>query len=588
MENKRTHTCGELNSQHIGRQVVVMGWIRRRRDHGGIIFIDLCDRYGLVQISFNSDTSPELYEEARNLRGEYVVAINGVVKPRPEGMVNRKLATGEIEIEAKRLELLNEAKTPPFEIEDHVDASEDLRFTYRYLDLRRPEMQKSMLVRHKVYQIVRRYFSENNFIEIETPFFIKSTPEGARDYLVPSRINKGKFYALPQSPQTYKQLLMIAGFDRYFQIVRCFRDEDLRADRQPEFTQIDVEMSFVDEEDVFCLVEGLMALLLKEVVDNTLELPLPRLSYAEAMSRFGTDKPDMRFGLEITDVSDLVKDGQFRVFSETVHSGGIVAGLTVPDAAAYSRKKIDEFTELVKELGGKGLVTIKVNESGKWEGSVAKFFSDEDAAKINETMAAAAGSLLFLVADEAARALTLLGALRIHLGESLQLINSRKYSLLWVTDFPLLEFSEEEQRHVSRHHPFTAPKEEDLGRMSSHPEEVRAKAYDLVFNGHEIAGGSIRIHDAQLQEQVFSILNIGKEEAQRKFGFLLEALQYGAPPHGGIAFGFDRLVMILAGKKSLREVIAFPKTTRALSLMDGAPTAVDDEQLKSLGLKLRE
>jgi len=562
-----------------------MGWVRHRRDHGGIYFVDLVDRYGLVQVKFDSIRQPELCAQARELKAEWVVAVTGVVQLRPEGMRNPHLATGEIEVVATELEVLNKAKTPPFEIKDPVDASEELRFTYRYLDLRRPELQRSLLLRHRTYQVVRRYLAERGFVEIETPSLIKSTPEGARDYLVPSRVHKGKFYALPQSPQTYKQLLMVAGFDRYFQIVRCFRDEDLRADRQPEFTQIDLEMSFVDAQDVHRVCEGLMAEILKEIWNYELATPLPVLRYDEAMAKYGSDKPDLRFGMPITDISSLVAHSQFRVFAETVQSGGMVAGLCVPQASFFSRKKVDELTVAAKELGAKGLVALKVTPQG-WEGSAAKFFSPEEVSAINRAMVANAENVLLLVADQRKVCLPVLGALRLRLGKELKLIDEHAVSLLWVTDFPLFEYSEEEKRLVAMHHPFTSPREEDIPLLQTAPEQVRAQAYDLVFNGNEIGGGSIRIHDAELQRQVFRALGISPEEAERKFGFLIEALQYGAPPHGGFAFGFDRLVMLLAGKETIRDVIAFPKTTSALSLMDGAPTEISPEQLRELGLQL--
>ncbi|MBC7185885.1 MAG: aspartate--tRNA ligase [Calditrichaeota bacterium] len=587
LKSKRTHTCGELRACHQGQEVTVMGWVRHRRDHGGIFFVDLVDRYGLVQINFDASAHPKLCEQARELKAEWVVAVTGTVRMRPEGMRNPNLATGDIEVVANELEVLNKAKTPPFEIKDPVEASEELRLTYRYLDLRRPELQKNMLLRHRVYQVVRRYLDAHGFVEIETPFLIKSTPEGARDYLVPSRIHKGRFYALPQSPQTYKQLLMVAGFDRYFQIVRCFRDEDLRADRQPEFTQIDMEMSFVDADDVRAVCEGLMAEVLEQVLGYQLATPLPVLPYDEAMAKYGTDKPDLRFALPITDISSLVAGSQFRVFAETVNSGGMVAGLCVPQAEVFTRKKVDDLTAAAKELGGKGLVALKVTPDG-WEGGAAKFFSAAEIAAVNAAMHATAGQMLFLVADRREVCLPVLGALRLRLGKELGLIDEGKISLLWVTDFPLLEYSQEEGRFVAMHHPFTSPLREDIPLLQTSPERVRAQAYDLVFNGTEVAGGSIRIHDAELQREVFRVLAISQEEAERKFGFLLEALQYGAPPHGGIAFGFDRLVMLLAGKETIRDVIAFPKTTSALSLMDGAPSEISPEQLRELGLRLAE
>lgn len=587
MKGKRTHTCGELRAEHQGQEVTVMGWVRHRRDHGGILFVDLVDRYGLVQIKFDPVERPELCQQARELKAEWVVAVRGEVHARPEGMRNPHLATGDIEVVATELRVLNRAKSPPFEIKDPVEASEELRLTYRYLDLRRPELQHNLLLRHRTYQVVRRYLDAHGFVEIETPSLIKSTPEGARDYLVPSRVHKGKFYALPQSPQTYKQLLMVAGFDRYFQIVRCFRDEDLRADRQPEFTQIDMEMSFVDGDDVRAVCEGLMAEVLKEICGYELATPLPVLTYNEAVATYGTDKPDLRFGLPITELGSLLAGSQFRVFAETVKSGGMVAGLRAPKASAFSRKRIDELTAAAQALGAKGLVALRVAPE-RWEGGPAKFFSGEEVAAVNQAMEANPGDMLLIVADRREVCLPVLGALRLRLGKELNLIGEGKMSLLWVTDFPLFEYSEEEQRLVAMHHPFTSPREEDIPLLRTAPQQVRAQAYDLVFNGSEVAGGSIRIHDAELQREVFHALGISQEEAERKFGFLLEALQYGAPPHGGIAFGFDRLVMLLAGKETIRDVIAFPKTTSALSLMEGAPTEISPEQLRELGLSLCE
>ncbi|RMD95085.1 MAG: aspartate--tRNA ligase [Calditrichaeota bacterium] len=581
---KRTHTCGELRVQHHGEQVILNGWVSRRRDHGGVIFIDLRDRYGLTQIVFHPDNA-DLYAIAKSLRSEFVIAVKGTVQKRPEGMVNPNIATGEIEVIATELEILNPAKTTPFEIVDNVEASEELRLKYRYLDLRRPSMQKNLLLRHRLYQVVRRYYDQNNFVEIETPMLMRSTPEGARDYLVPSRLQPGKFYALPQSPQTYKQILMVAGFDRYFQIVRCFRDEDLRADRQPEFTQIDVEMSFVDREDVLAMTEGLIVTIMREILGQEITAPFPRLTYAEAMDKYGSDKPDIRFELLLVDISEQVKDSDFRVFRETVEKGGVVKGICVPGAAKYSRKQIDELTEMSKSLGAKGLVAIKMGEDD-WQSSLNKFFSRETRSQVSGLFSAKSGDLLLLVADERERANLVLGSLRNHLARQENLIPENVFSYLWIVEFPLLEYDEEQKRYVARHHPFTAPMDEDLDLLSKQPEKARAKAYDLVLNGYEIAGGSIRIHKREMQNKMFSLLNISAEEAQNKFGFLLEAFEYGAPPHGGIAFGFDRLAMILAGRKTIRDVIAFPKTNSALSLMDGAPSEVDEKQLSELGIKI--
>lgn len=584
MKWKRTHTCGELRQKHCQQKVVLMGWVDRRRDHGGLIFIDLRDRYGVAQVRI--DPSSDAYEEAKKLRSEFVVAFYGTVHERPEGMVNPKLATGEIELIASDIEVLNSAKTPPIQVSGDNTASEDLRLKYRYLDLRRPEMQRNFMIRSKTYRIVRNYFSDNNFMEIETPFLMKSTPEGARDYLVPSRVWQGRFFALPQSPQTYKQLLMIAGFDRYFQIVRCFRDEDLRADRQPEFTQIDVEMSFIDEEDVFAIVEGLMAKVVKEILDFEIKTPIKRIPYDVAMNKYGTDRPDLRFGVEIENISELVRDCDFRVFSETVKSDKMVGGICAPGCARYSRKQTDDLIAWAKEQGAQGLVPIKV-KGDDWDSSLNKFFSQELRQKISNAFNAKDGDLLLLVADKNEAALTILGNLRLKIARDEKLINEDEFNLSWIVDFPLFEYSQEEDRYVARHHPFTSPVSEDADKLLTNPAEAKARAYDLVLNGMEIAGGSIRIADNELQAKMFQALGISEQEAQEKFGFLLEALQYGAPPHGGIAFGFDRLIMILTGCNSIRDVIAFPKTASAMSLMDGAPAPVHQKQLDELGLKLK-
>jgi len=562
-----------------------MGWVDRRRDHGSLIFLDLRDRYGVTQVRIDPDAA--CYEAAKQVRNEYVLAIRGLVELRPEGMVNPRLDTGAVEVAACDLEVLNTARTTPFMISGEGSVNEDLRLKYRYLDLRRPEMQRNLLIRHRTAQIVRSYFSQHDFIEIETPILMKSTPEGARDYLVPSRVWKGRFYALPQSPQQYKQLLMVAGYDRYFQIVRCFRDEDLRADRQPEFTQIDVEMSFIDEEMIFAMVEGLMVDIFRQMLGIELTLPLPRLPFEEAMARYGSDKPDLRFGLEIKDISALVVESEFKVFREAVAAGGMVAGLCLPGCGGYSRKQIDDLTAWVKEHGGAGLVAIKLKE-GDWESSLAKFFSDAQRHEIMRAMGAGSDDLLLLVADEREKAQLLLGDLRMKLAVQEKLIPEGVYSLVWIVDFPLFEYSPEEQRYVARHHPFTSPRPGDEELMLSDPGRAKARAYDLVLNGMEVAGGSIRIHKSDMQARMFQALGIEAAEAEEKFGFLLEAFAYGAPPHGGIAFGFDRLVMILAGCQSIREVIAFPKTASAMSLMDGCPSSVNPAQLKELGLRLEK
>ncbi|MFQ5676907.1 MAG: aspartate--tRNA ligase, partial [bacterium] len=493
--------------------------------------------------------------------------------------------TGEIEVSVRELKILNSAKTTPLEIDEQQEVSEELRFKYRYLDLRNSRMQKNLLIRHHTYQAVRSFFNRNRFMEIETPILMRSTPEGARDYLVPSRIHTGKFYALPQSPQTYKQLLMVAGFDRYYQIVRCFRDEDLRADRQPEFTQIDVEMSFVERDDVLNMVERLMVNIFKEVLEIEIQTPFPRLSYQQAMASYGSDKPDVRFEMKIVDISEQVKESEFRVFSESLKNGGVVCGLVLKKGAGYSRKQIDNLTKFVKDEGGKGLVAIKVSDSG-WDSSLAKFFSDESIRGVNQAFTAETGDLLLLVTDETEKAQTLAGALRLKLARDENLIPKDSFAHIWIVDFPLLEFDSDANRYVARHHPFTSPMDDDIPLMNEKPAEVRAKAYDLVLNGYEIAGGSIRIHRRDLQNKVFGLLNISDAEARDKFGFLLNAFEYGAPPHGGIAFGFDRMVMLLAGEQSIREVIAFPKTNSALSLMDGAPSEVSESQLQELRLKI--
>ncbi len=581
---KRSHTCGALRKEHAGAEVTLMGWVDSWRDHGGVFFVDLRDRYGKIQIVFHPGAG-EMHQKAKDLRTEFVIAVRGQVALRPAGMINKNIATGEVEIVAKELKVLNPAKVPPFEVSDHVEASEDLRLKYRYLDLRRPDMQRNLLVRNQLYKTTREYLDRHGFVDIETPILMRSTPEGARDYLVPSRLYKGSFYALPQSPQMYKQILMVAGMDRYFQIVRCFRDEDTRADRQPEFTQIDIEMSFVDQDDVMAMVEGLAAAMMQDILDRKISLPLPRISYAEAMSRFGSDKPDLRFGLEIRNVTTLAAQSEFKVFAETAAAGKTVQALALPGGAKYSRKQIDDLTQYLAPMGAKGLVAIKVTDSG-WEGSAAKFFASGVMEKVNAALSAKAGDLLLFVADEEEKAQKLLGALRVRLAQDEKLIPENAWNLLWVVDFPLLEFDEEEKRWVARHHPFTAPIDDDIPLMDTAPEKVRAKAYDLVLNGTEIAGGSVRIHQRELQKKVFSLLNLSEAEAENKFGFLLEAFEYGAPPHGGIAFGFDRLVMLFAGRKSIRDVIAFPKTNAAVSLMDGAPARVEEKQLRELGIKL--
>jgi len=586
--NKRTHTCGELRESSIGQSVVLNGWADTRRDLGGLIFIDLRDRYGITQIVFEPNFSEEAHNLAKDLRSEFVISIEGIVRKRPPETDNPSLPTGHIDVMAKKLVILNEAKTTPFPIKDKIDTNEDIRLKYRYLDLRRPSVQKNLLLRHKMYQITRKYFDENNFVEIETPVLMKSTPEGARDYLVPSRIHKGKFYALPQSPQTYKQLLMVSGFDRYFQIVKCYRDEDLRADRQPEFTQIDVEMSFVDQEDVFQTVEGLMKLLYKEIWNLELPLPLPRFTFDEAMEKYGSDKPDLRFNLELTTLNKVFANTTFKVFKDQIDSGGITTGLLANGCGDYTRNQLDVLTDYVKKLGAGGLIWMRVKEGGELEAPIAKFLTEEEKKNLVSAINAKPGDLIFILTGSRLKTLNIMGQLRLEMARRLDLIKTDSPpKLLWVTDFPLFEWDEETKRFYAMHHPFTSPRIEDVKLMDSHPEKVKARAYDLVLNGNEIAGGSIRIHNASLQAKMFKALGIGHEEAEHKFGFLMKAFKYGAPPHGGIAFGFDRMVMVFTGESSIREVIAFPKTASAISLMDDSPSNVSEEQLRELHIKIR-
>jgi len=584
---RRTHNCCQLTAKDIGREVVLMGWVLRRRDHGGVIFIDLRDREGITQVVFNPSISPDIHGQAHTLRSEYVIAVKGRVDPRPEGMINPKLYTGEIEITVTELKILNTAETPPFLVEDDVDAAEAIRLKYRYMDLRRPQLQRNIILRHKAAAAVREYLNANGFLDIETPVLTRSTPEGARDYLVPSRIYPGHFFALPQSPQLFKQLLMIAGFDRYYQIVRCFRDEDLRADRQPEFTQIDIEMSFVGEEDLITLSEGLMTKLFKETLNVDLAPPFPRLTYAEAMARFGLDRPDVRFGLELVDVSEIVGASGFKVFANAVKNGGLVKALNAKGCIKFTRKEIDDLTEFVRIYRAKGLAYIKVREDG-WQSPIAKFFTDQEKQALAEKIDMAPGDLVFFVADTPKVVNESLGNLRNHLGRKLGLIDDALFAFTWVTHFPLVEYDENEKRCQAVHHPFTAPLESDYEKLAQDPLAVNSRAYDLVLNGAEIGGGSIRIHDNEVQEKVFQALGIGAAEAEEKFGFLLQALKSGAPPHGGIAFGFDRLVMILCGQASIRDVIAFPKTQKSGCLLTNAPSTAGQEQLKDLNIRVRK
>lgn len=585
---RRTHTCGELKATDVGEKVVLNGWVDRRRDLGGVIFIGLRDRYGVTQVVFEPEHNREAHQFGKELRNEFVISVEGTVRERPKDQVNKEMTTGKIDVIVNKLVILNEAETPPFAIKDDVDAFEDLRLKYRYLDLRRPVLQKTLLLRHRMYQMARKYFDKNSFVEIETPVLMKSTPEGARDYLVPSRLHKKKFYALPQSPQTYKQLLMVSGFDRYFQIVKCFRDEDQRADRQPEFTQIDVEMSFVDVDDVFEIVEGLMKVLFKDLWHLELQEPLLRLTFDEALEKYGSDKPDLRFGLELKTLNRVFENSGFKVFKDAIDSGGTVSALVALGCAGYSRNQIDNITAHVKKLGARGLVWMKVNEDGI-DSPVAKFLADDEKQNLIKILSAKPGDLILILAGKRLETLTQMGELRLEMAKRLELVKpDSEPKLLWVTDFPLLEWDEETKRFYAMHHPFTSPRTEDVELLDSDPGKVKARAYDLVLNGHEIAGGSIRIHNSELQAKMFKALGISKEEAEKKFGFLMNAFKYGAPPHGGIAFGFDRMVMIFAGETSIRDTIAFPKTTSAISLMDDSPSEVSEEQLKELHIKLRE
>lgn len=583
---QRTHTCGALRASHVGETVTLNGWVHGRRDLGGMIFIDVRDRYGITQVVFTSDANEQLREEAKELRSEFVISVTGIVRNRPDGMVNPAMPTGEIEVASTNLEILNRAEVPPFEVRDEIDAFEDLRLKYRYLDLRRPILQRNLLLRHKLYQIVHRYFDGRQFVEIETPVLMKSTPEGARDYLVPSRVHPGKFYALPQSPQTYKQLLMVAGLDRYVQIVKCFRDEDLRADRQPEFTQIDLEMSFVTREDVFNVIEGFMQSVLQELEGFALRTPLPRMDYFEALERYGSDKPDLRFGMELHTLNVAFVNGGFKVFADVAQRGGAISGFVVEGGASLSRKQLDELSERAKELGLGGLAWMKFSE-GDVQSPIAKFLSPEIFQQLRMTTGAGDGDAMLIGAGMDKRSVwTAMGTLRVEVARARGLVDPAKHALLWVVDFPLFQYDEKEGRYFAEHHPFTGPKAEDIPKLDTNPSDVRSDCYDLVWNGNEIGSGSIRIHDSALQSKIFSILGLSEEEIKEKFGFLIDAFRYGAPPHGGIALGLDRIVAILCGISSIREVMAFPKTTSASSLMDNSPSPVSDAQLDELHLKV--
>ena len=582
---KRSHYCNELGPADKDKEVTLMGWVLRRRDHGGVIFIDLRDRYGITQVVFNPELEKEVHEKAHDLRSEWVLAVKGTVSPRPEGMINTKLKTGEIEVLVKELRILNTSKTPPFPLDEDIEVSDNLRLKYRYIDLRRPKMAENMIMRHKVSQAIRSYLDNRNFLEIETPILTRSTPEGARDYLVPSRVNPGKFYALPQSPQLFKQLLMMAGMDRYYQIVKCFRDEDLRADRQPEFTQIDMELSFVDEEEIYEISEGMIKTVFKRALDLDLVTPFPRMTYDEAMNRFGTDRPDTRFGLELTSLTEIVADCSFKVFRDVVEKGGMVKSINAKGCADFSRKDLDDLTAYVGNFGAKGLAWVKMKADGEWQSPIAKFFTEDERNRMAAALGAEENDLLFFVADKPAIVHNALAELRMELARRLQLVDSSTYNFQWIVDFPLLEYDQEQKRNTAVHHPFTMPCEEDLDLLETEPAKVRSRAYDLVLNGNEIGGGSIRIHNKELQERAFKALGISEDEAADKFDFLLTALELGAPPHGGLAFGLDRLMMLIMGRDSIRDVIAFPKTQKATCPMTDAPSTVARRQLTELSLR---
>lgn len=582
---RRTGYCGTFTAANIGQEIAVCGWVQRQRNLGGLIFVDLRDRTGLLQLSFDDSTPRDLFEKAASLRGEYVIAAKGLVRERESK--NPDLPTGDIEVKVTELRLLAKAATPPFEIVENSDVKDAVRLKYRYLDLRRPDMQRMIALRHKIVKICRDYFDEQGFLEIETPILTKSTPEGARDYLVPSRVHPGKFYALPQSPQQYKQLLMLAGFDRYFQIARCFRDEDLRADRQPEFTQIDLEMSFIDEEDIMSMAEGFVKTVYKEVLDVEIQTPFPRMTYAEGMERFGSDKPDLRFGYELKNLTEVLKGTEFRVFAGAVSAGGSVRGINVKGGACYTRKEIDKLAEWVKAYGAKGLAWTKLNQDGSSSSSYEKFLKEEEAAGVRSALEAENGDLLFLVASDKPQVVfDTLGALRCECARQMGIIDESRPNLLWITDFPLFEYDEEEGRFVAKHHPFTHPNDEDLEQLETNPGAVRARAYDMVLNGNEVGGGSIRINDPALQQRMFKALGFTQEEAQERFGFLIDAFRYGAPPHGGMAFGLDRLVMLMLGCDSIRDVIAYPKVANSGELMTASPAPVDQKQLDELGISI--
>jgi aspartyl-tRNA synthetase len=582
---RRSHSCNDLTSANIGDEVILMGWVLRRRDHGGVIFIDLRDRHGITQIIFNPEVSPEVHNKAHQLRSEWVIAIRGKVEARLEGMANKKLDTGEIEIFVRELRILNVSETPPFPLDEESEVSDTIRLQYRYMDLRRPEMAAKLYLRHKAVQSIRTYLNDMEFLEVETPMLTRSTPEGARDYLVPSRVNAGKFYALPQSPQLFKQLLMIGGIDRYYQIVKCFRDEDLRADRQPEFTQIDMELSFMDEEQIIEITEGMIAKLFKDTLDIEVAPPFKRISYDECMNRFGTDRPDTRFGFELVDLSGIAKTCSFKVFRSIADGDGTVRAINAKGCATFSRKELDKLTDYAAQFGAKGLAWVKMKADGNWQSPIAKFFSDEERGAMTKALDAEEGDLLLFGADKESVVFPVLGELRVEIARRLELLDKKNFNFIWVTDFPLVEYDENKKRFQALHHPFTAPKDEDLDKLESDPASVYSRAYDLVLNGTEIGGGSIRIHQRDIQSKVLKALGISEEEANDKFGFLLRALELGAPPHGGLAFGLDRLLMIITGSDSIRDVIAFPKTQRATCPLTEAPAGVARKQLTELYLR---